>query len=71
MGAGIAYVSAQAGIDVVLIDRDQESADKGKAHSQEPDRPGQQAAAPRGRRDALLARITRDADYDALRAATS
>ena len=33
MGAGIAYVSAQAGIDVVLIDRDQDSADKGKAHS--------------------------------------
>ncbi len=32
MGAGIASVSAQAGIDVVLIDRDQESADKGKAH---------------------------------------
>ena len=25
---------AQAGIDVVLIDRDQEAADKGKAHSQ-------------------------------------
>ena len=34
MGAGIASVSAQAGIDVVLIDRDQESADKGKAHVQ-------------------------------------
>ncbi len=34
MGAGIAYVTAQAGLDVVLIDRDQESADKGKAHSQ-------------------------------------
>ena len=34
MGAGIASVSAQAGIDVVLIDRDQESADKGKAHIQ-------------------------------------
>src|SRR5262249_19234787 len=33
MGAGIAYVTAQAGIDVVLIDRDQETADKGKAHS--------------------------------------
>jgi 3-hydroxyacyl-CoA dehydrogenase/enoyl-CoA hydratase/3-hydroxybutyryl-CoA epimerase len=31
MGAGIASVSAQAGIDVVLIDRDQDSADKGKA----------------------------------------
>ena len=34
MGAGIAYVTAQAGLEVVLIDRDQESADKGKAHSQ-------------------------------------
>ena len=35
MGAGIASVSAQAGIEVVLIDRDQESADKGKAHVQQ------------------------------------
>src|SRR5947209_2325394 len=34
MGAGIAYVTAQAGIEVVLIDRDQESAQKGKAHSE-------------------------------------
>ncbi|MEM9699085.1 MAG: 3-hydroxyacyl-CoA dehydrogenase NAD-binding domain-containing protein [Pseudomonadota bacterium] len=33
MGAGIALVSAQAGIEVVLIDRDQESADKGKAYA--------------------------------------
>ena len=33
MGAGIAYVSAQAGIDVVLLDRDMPSAEKGKAHS--------------------------------------
>ena len=31
MGAGIAQVSAAAGIEVVLIDRDQETADKGKA----------------------------------------
>ncbi len=31
MGAGIAYVSALNGLDVVLVDRDQESADKGKA----------------------------------------
>ncbi len=30
MGAGVAYVSAMAGIEVVLIDRDQEGADKGK-----------------------------------------
>src|SRR5271154_6795538 len=34
MGAGIAYVSAFAGLDVVLIDRDPETAEKGKAHSQ-------------------------------------
>ena len=33
MGAGIAYVTAKAGIPVVLLDRDMESAEKGKAHS--------------------------------------
>ena len=33
MGAGIGYVTAQAGIDVVLIDQDQDSADRGKAVS--------------------------------------
>ena len=34
MGAGIAYVSALAGLDVVLVDRDPETAQKGKNHSQ-------------------------------------
>ncbi|WP_109468577.1 3-hydroxyacyl-CoA dehydrogenase NAD-binding domain-containing protein [Albibacillus kandeliae] len=34
MGAGIALVSAQAGMEVVLIDRDQAAADKGKAYSE-------------------------------------
>ncbi|MFC6687079.1 3-hydroxyacyl-CoA dehydrogenase NAD-binding domain-containing protein [Jhaorihella thermophila] len=34
MGAGIALVSAQAGIEVVLIDRDQQSADRGKAYTE-------------------------------------
>ena len=34
MGAGIAYVTAKAGIPVVLIDRDMEAANKGKAHSE-------------------------------------
>jgi 3-hydroxyacyl-CoA dehydrogenase/enoyl-CoA hydratase/3-hydroxybutyryl-CoA epimerase len=34
MGAGIAYVSAQAGIEVVLIDATQEAADKGRAYSE-------------------------------------
>ena len=33
MGAGIAYVQAMAGIQTVLIDRDQESADKGKGYA--------------------------------------
>ncbi|TFL16982.1 3-hydroxyacyl-CoA dehydrogenase NAD-binding domain-containing protein [Jannaschia formosa] len=34
MGAGIAYVSANAGIEVVLIDREQAAADKGKGYSE-------------------------------------
>ncbi len=32
MGVGIAYVAAMAGIEVILIDRDQAAADKGKTH---------------------------------------
>ena len=67
MGAGIASVSAQAGLEVVLIDRDQESADKGKAHVHK----GLTDQINRGRgtaaqRDAVLARITATADYAAL-----
>ncbi|SHI64562.1 3-hydroxyacyl-CoA dehydrogenase NAD-binding domain-containing protein [Wenxinia saemankumensis] len=34
MGAGIAHVAANAGIEVVLIDQAQEAADRGKAHSE-------------------------------------
>ncbi len=34
MGAGIAYVCARSGMEVVLTDTSQESADKGKAYSQ-------------------------------------
>ncbi len=68
MGASIGYVTAQAGIDVVLIDRDQETADKGKAQSHklitEQINKGRATAADR---DALLARITATADYAALR----
>ena len=45
MGGGIAYVSALAGLDVVLIDRDPETAAKGKAHSQNSDRRAGQARA--------------------------
>ena len=65
MGAGIAYVTAKAGIPVVLLDRDMESADKGKAHSDEPDlRAGQEGRAPSPRRsEKLLSLITPTADY--------
>src|SRR6202007_2918773 len=68
MGAGVAYVTAQAGIDVVLIDRDQEAADKGKAHSQKliTDQVNR-GRATSADRDALLARITATADYAALK----
>src|SRR5215472_2764243 len=67
MGAGIAYVTAQAGIDVVLVDRDQESADKGKAHSHKliTDQINK-GRAKTAERDELLARITPSADYAAL-----
>jgi 3-hydroxyacyl-CoA dehydrogenase/enoyl-CoA hydratase/3-hydroxybutyryl-CoA epimerase len=34
MGAGVALVAAQNGIEVVLIDRDQAAADKGKAYAE-------------------------------------
>ena len=67
MGAGIAYVSAGAGLDVVLIDRTQEAADLGKAHSHK--LISNQVAKGRAKsadRDALLARITPSADYAAL-----
>ncbi len=68
MGASIAYVTALAGIDVVLIDRDQETADKGKAHSQKliTDQVNR-GRATTADRDALLSRITPTADYSALK----
>jgi 3-hydroxyacyl-CoA dehydrogenase / enoyl-CoA hydratase / 3-hydroxybutyryl-CoA epimerase len=67
MGASIGYVSAQAGIDVVLIDRDQESADKGKAHAKSViDGLIAKGRAKEADRDALLGRITATADYAAL-----
>jgi 3-hydroxyacyl-CoA dehydrogenase/enoyl-CoA hydratase/3-hydroxybutyryl-CoA epimerase len=67
MGAGIAYVTAQAGIDVVLIDRDQESAEKGKAHSHKliTDQVNK-GRAKTAERDELLARITPSANYGLL-----
>ncbi len=67
MGAGVAYVSAQAGFDTVLIDRSQEAAEKGKAHAHAL-MTGQinKGRAKTADRDALLSRITATADYAAL-----
>ena len=63
MGAGIAYVTAEAGIPVVLIDRDMEAAEKGKAHSEGLVIRRGRRAAPSPRRRTLLSLITPSADY--------
>lgn len=64
MGAGIAYVTAKAGIPVVLLDRDIESASKGKAHSDSlvSDQVKKGRAKPE-ERDKLLSLITPTSDY--------
>ncbi|BAT59929.1 fatty acid oxidation complex subunit alpha [Variibacter gotjawalensis] len=68
MGAGIAYSSAAGGLDVVLIDRDQASADKGKAYTDKIVS-GQIAKgrASEAQKAALLGKITATPDYDALK----
>jgi 3-hydroxyacyl-CoA dehydrogenase/enoyl-CoA hydratase/3-hydroxybutyryl-CoA epimerase len=67
MGASIGYVTALSGINVVLIDRDQESADKGKALSHRlMTEQVNRGRATSGERDALLSRIAASADYGAL-----
>ncbi|MFY1710909.1 3-hydroxyacyl-CoA dehydrogenase NAD-binding domain-containing protein [Tritonibacter mobilis] len=68
MGAGIALVSAQAGMEVVLIDRDQDAADKGKAYSAAyMDKGIKRGKATPEKKEALLAQITATADLDALK----
>ncbi|VWD12345.1 3-hydroxyacyl-CoA dehydrogenase [Burkholderia lata] len=67
MGAGIAYVSAKAGIDVVLLDTTQENAEKGKAYSQGLlDNALARGKTTQDKRDALLARILPTTRYDDL-----
>jgi 3-hydroxyacyl-CoA dehydrogenase/enoyl-CoA hydratase/3-hydroxybutyryl-CoA epimerase len=68
MGASVGYVSARAGIDVVLIDRDQESAEKGKGHAQTViDDLIKKGRAKESDRDAVMSRISATADYGVLR----
>ena len=68
MGAGIATVSVQAGLDIVLVDRDQAAADKGKAHiAAELDKLVQRRRLEPAKRDAMLAKVTATPDFGALK----
>lgn len=67
MGAGIALVAAQAGIDVVLIDRDQAAADKGKAYAAKVlGKAVAKGSTTQDAADAVLARINATPEYDGL-----
>ena len=64
MGAGVAFVSARAGMDVVLLDRDVEAAERGKGYSAK--LLEKRIARGRGTQEeaeALLAKIHTTADY--------
>jgi len=64
MGAGIAYVTAKAGIPVVLIDRDLEAAGKGKAYSEDLVKKGiQKGKTTKEEGEKLLSLITTSADH--------
>ncbi|MFC5345067.1 3-hydroxyacyl-CoA dehydrogenase NAD-binding domain-containing protein [Brevundimonas staleyi] len=68
MGAGIAYVQALAGIQTILIDRDQESADKGKAHVEELLKKRlSRGQLTQDKYDALLASVVATTDYDQIK----
>ncbi|MGX0902172.1 3-hydroxyacyl-CoA dehydrogenase/enoyl-CoA hydratase/3-hydroxybutyryl-CoA epimerase [Roseovarius sp. MBR-79] len=68
MGAGIALVSAQAGIEVVLIDQKQEAADKGRAYSADfMDQGIKRGKATEAKKAEVLGRITATTDYAALK----
>ncbi|MFM2281934.1 MAG: hypothetical protein RLZZ444_4165, partial [Pseudomonadota bacterium] len=70
MGAGIAYVTAKAGIPVVLIDRDQAAADKGKSYSEDLVKAGiSKGKTTKEQGEALLNLITATPDYSALEGA--
>jgi 3-hydroxyacyl-CoA dehydrogenase / enoyl-CoA hydratase / 3-hydroxybutyryl-CoA epimerase len=67
MGAGIAYVSANAGIEVVLIDASQEAADRGKSHSEGIlDKGMKRGKVTAEKKAEVLGRITATTDYAAL-----
>lgn len=64
MGAGIAYVSAKAGMDVVLLDTTIENAEKGKAYSQTLlDKAIAKGRSTAAKKQALLDKIHTTTDY--------
>lgn len=64
MGAGVAYVSAKAGMEVVLLDRDEASAEKGKDYSRNLVKKGvERGKVSQEKGDALLERIITTSDY--------
>ncbi len=64
MGAGIAYVSAKAGMEVVLKDVSLEAAEKGKSYSEKLlDKQLAKGRITQEKKDAFLALITPTADY--------
>lgn len=68
MGAGIALVSALAGIKVVLIDAKQEAADKGKSYTADyMDKGISRKKATVEKKEAVLGLINATTDYDALK----
>ncbi|MEM6408767.1 MAG: 3-hydroxyacyl-CoA dehydrogenase NAD-binding domain-containing protein, partial [Pseudomonadota bacterium] len=68
MGAGIALVSALAGIEVVLIDRDQDAADKGKAYTTaHMDKGIARKKATEEKKEQVLSLITATTDLEALK----
>ncbi|QPM90366.1 3-hydroxyacyl-CoA dehydrogenase NAD-binding domain-containing protein [Pseudooceanicola algae] len=67
MGAGIALVAANAGIEVVLIDQKQEAADRGRANTETwLDEGIKRKKATPEKKEQVLARITATTDYAAL-----
>ncbi len=67
MGAGIAHVAANTGIEVVLIDSTQEAADRGKAHSAGIlDKGISRKKLTEEKKAEVLSRITATTDYAAL-----
>ena len=67
MGAGIAYVSAKVGIEVVLLDRDIESANKGKKYSTKIlDKAISRGRSTPEKKQALLDKIKTTVSYDDL-----